>query len=73
MELSGVSPKLKGENKDSSPYPPFNVVPLFELPVEKNEHPYIEWRGGGVDSFFSEVTLFEYNVSTVLSPIVGNL
>ena len=47
MELSGVSPKLKGENKDSSPYPPFNVVPRFELPVENNEHPYIEWRGGG--------------------------
>ena len=47
MELSGISPKLKGENKDSSPYPPFNVVPLFELPVENNEHLYIEWRGGG--------------------------
>ena len=58
MELSGVSPKLRGENKDSSPYPPCNVVPLFELPVENNKHPYFEWRGGG-GFFLSEVTLFE--------------
>ena len=49
MELSGVSPKLKGENKDSSPYPPFNVVPLFELPVENNT-PTL--NGGEGDGFF---------------------
>ena len=27
-------------------------------------------EGKGVDSYVSEVTLFEYNVSTILSPIV---
>lgn len=26
--------------------PPFNVVLLFELPVENNKHPNFEWRGG---------------------------
>ena len=26
----------------------------------------------GVNSYASEVTLFEYNVSTILSPIVGS-
>ena len=32
----------------------------------------MEEREMGVDSLFSEVyTLFEYNVSTILSPIVG--
>ena len=34
-----------------------------------------EWRGGegegGEITLFSEVTLFEYNVSTILSPIVA--
>ena len=43
-------------------------MPLFELPVENNKHPNFEWRG--VVSFLCEVTLFEYNVSTSLSPIV---
>ena len=56
------------------PSPPCNVVPLFELPLENKKHPNFEWRGQGrgVDSYVSEVTLFEYNVSTILSPIVGS-
>ena len=55
------------------PSPPCNVVPLFELPLENKKHPNFEWRGQGrgVDSYVSEVTLFEYNVSTILSPIVA--
>ena len=75
MGLSDVLPKLKGENKAPPPPPSplCNVVSLFELPVENNKHPYFEWRGGGGLVFFSEVTLFEYNVSTILTPIVGNL
>ena len=54
------------------PSPPCNVVPLFELTLENKKHPNFEWRGQvrGVDSYVSEVTLFEYNVSTILSPIV---
>ena len=37
------------------------------------ERPNFEWRGQGrgADSYVSEVTLFEYNVSTILSPIVS--
>ena len=55
------------------PSPPCNVVPLFELPLENKKHPNFEWRGKGrgVDSYASEVTLLEYNVSTILSPIVA--
>ena len=55
------------------PSPPCNVVPLFELPLENKKHPNFEWRGQGrgVDSYVSEVTLFEYNVSTILSPTVA--
>ena len=35
------------------PSPPCNVVPMFELLVENNEHPTYEWRGQGrgADSF----------------------
>ena len=35
------------------PSPPFNVVPLFELPLENNKHPNFERRGQGqgVDSY----------------------
>ena len=46
-------------------------MPLFQLPVENNKYLNFEWRGrGGVwILLFSEVTLFEYNVSTSLSPI----
>ena len=55
------------------PSPPCNVVPLFELPLENKKHPNFEWRGQGrgADSYVSEVTIFEYNVSTILSPIVA--
>jgi len=44
----------KGENIAFPPSSlPCNVVPLFELPLENNKHPYFEWRGQGrgVDSF----------------------
>ena len=56
-----------------SPSPPYNVGPLFQLPIENNKHPNFEWRGQGRVRIrlFSEVTLFKYNVSTILSPIVG--
>ena len=55
------------------PSPPCNIVPLFELPLENKKHRNFEWRGQGrgVDSYVSEVTIFEYNVSTILSPIVA--
>ena len=50
---SGPSPKSglfyvtsKGGNIDFPPLsPPCNVVPMFELPKEKNKHPNFEWRG----------------------------
>ena len=61
----------KGEKRAlPPPSPPYNVVPLFELPLENNKHPNFEWRGGVWILLFSEVTLFEYNVSTILSAIV---
>ena len=46
---------------------------MFELPIENNKHPNFEWRGQGrgADSFVLKVTLFEYNVSTILWPIEG--
>ena len=55
----------KGDIAFPPPSPPYNVVPLFELPLENDKHPNFEWReqGRDVDSFFSEVTLIEYNVS----------
>ena len=38
----------KGENNAfPSPPPPYNVVPLFELPIENNKHP--RGQGRGVD------------------------
>ena len=64
----------KGEKIAFPPLsPPCNVVPLFELPLENKKHPNFEWRGQGrgVDSYASEVTLFEYKVSTILSPMVA--
>ena len=35
------------------PSPPYNVGPLFQLPIENNKHPNFEWRGQGrgADSF----------------------
>ena len=43
----------------------------FELLTENNKHPMNGGGRGGLRILlFSEVTLFEYNVSTILSPIV---
>ena len=63
---------LKKENAFPSPPPSSNVVLLFELPAQNNKHPNFEWKGGeGLwIVLFSEVTLFEDNVSTTLSRIV---
>ena len=54
------------------PCPLCNVVPLFELPTETHT-PTLNGgdRGGVWILLFSEVTLFEYNVSTILLPIVA--
>ena len=74
MGLFDILMTSKGENKAfPPPSPPCNVVPLFKLPIENHKHPNFEWRGGGGVwiLLFSEVTLFECNVSTTLSPIVG--
>ena len=49
------------------PSPPCNFAPLFELPIENEKTPQIWDRGGVWILLFSEVTLFEYNVSTILS------
>ena len=29
------------------PFPPYNVVPMLELPIENKKHPNFEWRGQG--------------------------
>ena len=63
--LSVVLPTSKGEIKAfPPPFPPCNVVLLFELLVENSKHTSFEWRGGegkGVQFvLFSEVALFEY-------------
>ena len=57
----------------SSPSPLCNVVPLFKRPIKNNKHSNFDWRdmGGIWILLFSEVTLFEYNVSTILWPIVA--
>ena len=41
--------------------------------ADENKHPNFEWRGGREAQIllFSEVTLLEYNVSTILLSIVG--
>ena len=60
----------KGENiAFPSPSPPCNVALLFELPLENKKTPQLWDRGGVWFLLFSEVTLFEYNVSTILSLI----
>ena len=47
--------------------------PLFKLRIKNNKHPNFEWRGEGTseNKKIPTPTLFEYNVSTILSPIVG--
>ena len=89
MGLSDVLPKLKGENEaPPPPHHPLHAM-LFlcsSYQWKTTNTPTLnggEGRGGGWIGFFSEVTLFEcicflgklygYNVSTILSPIVGNL
>ena len=74
--LSDTLLTSRGENKAFlSPSRACNVVPPFELPIENYKHPNFEWRGGGGDGgkgwilLFYVFTLFEYNVSTILSPI----
>ena len=49
--------------------PPCNVVPLFQLPIENTPTLNGGDRGGVRILLFCEVTLFTYNVSTILSPI----
>ena len=50
---------FKGQNKAfTPPFPPCNVLPLFKLHTESNEHPNRERRRGVWILLFSEVTLF---------------
>ena len=68
--------KLRGTVKLFLPHPLHAMfVPLFELPAENNKHPNFVWRGGGGLCILlsSEMTLFEYKVSTILSPIVDSV
>ena len=53
-ELFDVFLTSRGEKiAPCPPSPPYNVVPLFELPLENKKHSNFEWRGQGwgVDSF----------------------
>ena len=68
-ELSDVLQTSKGENiAFPPPSPPCNVVPLFETTYRNtptlNREVWI--------ALFYEVTPFEYNVSTILLPIVAS-
>ena len=68
--------KGKGESKAfHPPSPPYNVVPLFQLPTEGNKDLNCEWSGvgRGVDFCFSEVTLFEFNVSTIILLLIEDI
>ena len=50
---------------------------MFKLPIQDNKHPNFEWRGQGrgADSLvlwrYNEYKKVEYNVSTILLPIVA--
>ena len=46
---------------------------MFELRTENNKHPNLNGGGRGRVRvvLFSEVIIFDYNVSTILSPVVG--
>ena len=68
--LFDIFSDVEGENNYSfppPPSPPCNVVPLFELPLEITNPPTLNGgdRGGVWILLFSEVTLFEYNASTI--------
>ena len=62
----------RGKGSVSSPIPSMQCCSTVRATFRKQETSQLEWRGQGrgVDSYVSEVTLFEYNVSTILSPIV---
>ena len=61
---------FRKENKGFLPSSPLrNVVPLFEVSVENTKHPKFG-MGGVWIVLFPEVTLSEYNISTILSPIL---
>ena len=74
--LSDVLLTSKGENKAfPPPSPPCHVVQMFLSYLQKTTNtPSLNGgeRGGVWNLLFSEVTLFEYNVSTILSPVVGS-
>ena len=64
----------------SCPIPPCSAVPMFELPVENNKHPQLEWTGrggggGGGGCGFSCSLKLPYlsTISTILSPIVASV
>ena len=57
------------------PFPPCHVVQMFLSYLRKTTNtPSLNGgeRGGVWNLLFSAVTLFEYNVSTILSPVVGS-
>ena len=74
--LSDVLLTSKGENKAfPPPSPPCHVVHMFLSYLRKTTNtPSLNGgeRGRVWNLLFSEVTLFEYNVSTILSPVVGS-
>ena len=74
--LSDVLLTSKGENKAfPPPSPPCHVVQMFlSYPWKTTNTPSLNGgeRGGVWILLFSDVTLFEYNASTILSPVVGS-
>ena len=50
-------------------------MPLFQLPTEDNKDPNCGWSGvgRGGDFCFSEVTLFEFNVSTIILSLIEDI
>ena len=67
--VSDILPTQKEENKAFPSLPlQYNVVPLFELPVENSEHPNFEYRA--VNIFVLRSIPFEDNLSTILTPIM---
>ena len=68
--------KGKGESKAfPPPSHPYNIVLLFQLPTEDNKDPNCKWSGVGrdVDFCFSVVTLFEFNVSTIILSLIEGI
>ena len=50
-------------------------MPLFQLPTEDKKDPNCGWSGVGRDGdfCFSEVTLFEFNVSTIILSLIEDI